>query len=301
MKKVKKRHLDEFFWKIPLYLVICFVFFPTLIVIFPKSAIFIYFLGLGIHIWIIRYYYLINKKSSIKELGLITILQKEQRERKNILSKFGHEIRTPLSKIMGYAELLIYDLDKGTNIDANDLKTIHQSAKELLEVIKGINKYAMMEMSIIPLKKNDKIELNFILKSALESLSELIKYKDIKINYTEKKDIVCSYDGNVISRIYSSAMLTMIKLAMAQEIFIELKKINNYFLMSLTVEKIFLSKSEMENLYHPFDAPNTVSTNFTLGLEVYYCRKLLEQLEGKIILSCPENQRTILEVFLPLN
>lgn len=252
---------------------------PIIIFYRPESYLVVYSMGLFLSFRLSFYYQQLYEKTEIKERTLVTLLQKEQREKKMILAKFGHEIRTPLSKIMGFSELLYFDVENGKSIDLSDCKTILQSSKELLDIVKSISKYAMLEMSFIQNTQSQTLSIDFIMGTAMDNIKEMAQYKNITLNYIGEKKIVTNLDGNILSRIFVSAIAAMIKLGNNQELTIQLQE---PCIVHLSLDKIALSKDEIDYLLNPFEAPNTVNTNFDMGIGVYYCKRLLEQMDSSI-------------------
>jgi two-component system sensor histidine kinase/response regulator len=101
------------------------------------------------------------------EQGLAGALQAAERQKGEYLANVSHEIRTPMNGILGMAELLLEtDL---THAQLDYARTIHGSAKGLLQVLGDILDYSLIEAGRLELREDE-----FSLRQCVESVVGLL-------------------------------------------------------------------------------------------------------------------------------
>lgn len=142
----------------------------------------------------------INSMSSAIEQKIKEI--REELEKRNIfVADFTHEMKTPMTTIIGYAQMLrSYDLDKMEKDQAaeaiyNEAKRLEKLSLQLLELYVYQNENVEME-------RIDLFEVGEQLKATLKYLSE--KY-DVKFSIDFEKEIVSANSVLFLSLLYNLA------------------------------------------------------------------------------------------------
>ena len=102
-----------------------------------------------------------------------------------ILSNLNHEIRTPMNGILGFAQLLMYDLEDPELLDTTEM--IIQSGKRLLNTLNSILTLSELETN----KQNihlDNIHMPSLIKQTLVSFETLFEKKGIYCNIEIKNN-----------------------------------------------------------------------------------------------------------------
>ena len=89
-------------------------------------------------------------QSQLKEkANLFNKAKQKAEEADNLKTKFlanmSHEVRTPLNAIMGFTELLMYKAYSDSEEETRYLNTIHSSGTYLLNIIKNILDFSIIE------------------------------------------------------------------------------------------------------------------------------------------------------------
>lgn len=91
------------------------------------------------------------------------IINRQNTARANWISGVSHDIRTPLSMIMGYAERIVNDRDAGSQIKKQAVIISRQSIK-IKELVQDLNLVSKLEYEMQPLQKNN-IRISRLLRS----------------------------------------------------------------------------------------------------------------------------------------
>ena len=140
------------------------------------------------------------------------ILSRQNQARANWISGVSHDIRTPLSMIMGYAEQIAH----GKNTDAHIHKKaeiIRQQSIKIKELVQDLNLVSQLEYEMQPIHKNS-VRLASLLRSYTAELlnTGLSGEYSINIEITPAADTVClNCDARLISRAINNLVQNSIR------------------------------------------------------------------------------------------
>lgn len=142
----------------------------------------------------------VNSMSSAIEQKMKEI--REELEKRNIfVADFTHEMKTPMTAIMGYAQMLrSYDLDKMEKDQAAE--AIYNEAKRLEKLSLQLLELYVYQNENVEMKRIDLFEVGEQLKATLKYLSE--KY-DVKFSIDFEKEIVSANGVLFLSLLYNLA------------------------------------------------------------------------------------------------
>ena len=139
--------------------------------------------------------------------------EEADRLKTNFLANMSHEVRTPLNAIMGFTELLMYDVYNDEDEKNRYLNTIHNSGTYLLNIIKNILDFSVIESGQLKLHKRP-----FAVSDLMNQLEQMyviteIAKKEIKIFFdaTKDKDIIIDSDIDRIKQVLINLINNAIK------------------------------------------------------------------------------------------
>ena len=262
---------------------------------------------------------------SIKINNIIERLQRinksnkiSEESRKKMISNISHDLRTPLTSMLGYMELILDD--SIINDKISDGNTLSQKQKEeYLKIVysKGNNLYNLMEefFQISKLESNDiRLEIKLlnvseIIRENIISFFNEIKKLDIepKISIPEE-DIYVLGDEKALNRILSNLINNSLKHgSKATVIGISLnydeKNIYIYIYIYIYDNGVGIPENEIN---YVFDRLYTVEKSRKLdlkgsGLGLTIAKKLVQALGGKISVCSTPFEKTVFTVMLPKN
>jgi signal transduction histidine kinase len=87
-----------------------------------------------------------NARSYVEQAALVTQLRELDRLKSSFLANMSHELRTPLNSILGFADVIIEELDGPlTENMNNDLRLIQKNGQHLLHLINDVLDMAKIE------------------------------------------------------------------------------------------------------------------------------------------------------------
>jgi len=115
----------------------------------------------------------------------VTRLRAAENIKNEFIANITHEMSTPLTSIVGYADLIKQGMNEENTKNAAD--TIAQQSIRLGSLIKGILNYSQIDADEI---KNHKVDLSKTLKESIFNLSSYMQEKNIKIDTIIDEDVM---------------------------------------------------------------------------------------------------------------
>lgn len=210
-------------------------------------------------------------------------------ELKTSITNISHDLRTPLTAIRGYIDLM--ECDNLTNKQKEYLKYIDEKSVDLTNLTeqlfyfsKGIEDYNRINKS--------KVCLNDILESVICSYYNLFKDKNIEpiIDITSKK-IIKELDSNMIKRILENIIYNSIKYSLDM-VKIVLKDNGNIEVSNKTTNFDSISVDKIFDRYYTVE--NAKKSN---GIGLSIAKQLVELNNGTIKATYKNNILTIIVKF----
>ncbi len=138
-------------------------------------------------------------------------LQYEE-DMKEMVSNMSHDLKTPLTAIMGYSEGLQDGVADTSQKQEKYLKTINMKAKEMSGLVDKLSLFSMIDSDTVPYSFK-KINIHEFFNDCLDDLKIELEVKDIKINYINDTDksIIVLADPEQIKRVVRNIIGNSVK------------------------------------------------------------------------------------------
>lgn len=215
---------------------------------------------------------------------------------KKMLSNISHDIKTPLTVILGYLEIMCLE-----SPDDKVLKKVEAKAKQVMELINQFFTLAKLEAGDMNIKIS-KININELCKENILDFYDILSQKNFDVDITiPEQDIFVQGDKDAIHRILFNLLSNAVRYGSdGNYIGFILREDKNYVWIDIIdkgkgIEKKFAS-NVFERLYTMEDSRNRKIQGNGLGLTI--AKNLANQLGGDITLSSEPNVKTVFTVKL---
>ena len=228
-------------------------------------------------------------------------LLKEEIGRKNdLVAYLAHDLKTPLTSVVGYLSLLNEAEDMPTKMQEKYIDITLRKALRLEELINEffeITRYNMMQISV----DMERIDLSYMLfQMADEFYPQLQKKKNtIKLNIDE--NIFITGDPNKLARVFNNILKNAIAYSYENtEIVIGTRVLPEGVEISFSNKGKTISNEKLKTIFDKFVRLDEVRGTSTggAGLGLAIAREIINLHGGSISATCQEEE-TIFSVFLP--
>jgi signal transduction histidine kinase len=225
-------------------------------------------------------------------------LKELNQHRKQFYDNVTHELKTPLTSIMGYAQMIKENgqsdevfFEKGIDHIADESARLHEMVLQLLELSKETDSKTAFE----------NIEAGAILESVCEGMAfKAQKYK---------KNILCEAEGDLmvegsatkLRQLFINLVDNAIKYGDASsEIIVSAVQASEFIQISVINQGEVIPPDHLERIYEPFYRENSrrVKEIGSRGLGLSICKAIVEEHQGTIQIRS-ENLETSVLVQIP--
>jgi two-component system phosphate regulon sensor histidine kinase PhoR len=248
------------------------------------------------------YIYPLHKNEEDEHLASILMVLKDVTEERQIgqmkrdfFSHASHELKSPLTAIRGYAELILYDMIK-------DQKEVKESSKKIInqtEFMSALVEDMLMLSRLENIKEEtyQDIKLHQILDEVLDTLNQPLKEKNMKINIIHKEDI--SYYGDPLdfTKLFKNLIENAYKYSDDNKtISLELKAVKDEVLFIVKDQGKGIPKEHQTRVFERFYRVDKGRLDGGTGLGLAIVKHIAIKYHGKINLKSSLSEGTTIKV-----
>jgi signal transduction histidine kinase len=238
---------------------------------------------------------IINKKltETSNELKEITAklqdanesLIKKDKQKDEFLDTVTHELRTPITAIRAASEILHDDDEIPDELKKQFLQNIMSESdrlNRLIDKILDLEKFETGKQTIYPKQNN----LALTIENAIEPLTQLIKNKNITVNFENNNAIVAYYDEDRIFQVITNLISNAIKFCPEQNglITIQTVQLDDEIKTLIIDNGKGIKKNDYETIFEKFFQSDNQNIKKPVGsgLGLAICKQIIEHHKGKI-------------------
>lgn len=224
-------------------------------------------------------------------------------QKKQFVANISHELRTPISTILGYSEVL---LDPNFGGDARTvLERVVTNGQELSQMMDSLLDFSRIETGSTTVDLQE-VNIREMLQSLEIMATRLIKGRPIRFRaQIEPLLEVIETDPKKLQQILMQLLTNALKFTERGEIAVEMKSRSNngsaFVEISVSDTGIGISKPDQEVIFEEFrqlDGSSTRQYGGT-GLGLGLCKKLVQSLGGRIEVESEVGRGSVFNLMLP--
>ncbi len=237
---------------------------------------------------------------AIRKTQLYDETRKALELRDEFLSMVSHELKTPLTTIHGYAQLLNLKL-KPEDL-SNESKWIKELSFETTRLTRLVNEIVEINRMRTGRVQYELMECSFkgILEKVLESFKkEWPEYRfEYKNGITDSQDRIIG-DPNKLNNVISNVLENAVKYSSSRiPIKIVLKSGAHNITLDIKDKGRGIKEEDLSRIFEGFYRGNN-NTKESIGLGLYLVKNIVEMHQGTIEIKSKENKGTNVEIKLP--
>lgn len=208
-----------------------------------------------------------------------------EKTKADLITNVSHDLRTPLTSVMGYIGLVIQERYKDEKEMKEYLNIAFSKAERLKLLIEDLFEYTKLNNDGISLSKN-KVNLSEFLSQLIEELTPLLdEHKLTVCRKFESEKIIVSVDTSKMLRVFENLLTNAIKYSYKPgEILVGLYEKDNNAIVVFENKGDHIPKEKAEKLFDRFyridESRNTTTGGSGLGLAI--SKNIVELHKGKI-------------------
>ena len=227
-----------------------------------------------------------NLNNMVEELRQLMDKERESERTKNeLITNVAHDLRTPLTSIIGYLELLSGPVKLNEEMQKKYLDITYKKSKRLQKLIEDLFGFTKLNYGKISMKES-KVDIVKLLSQMLEEFYPNFMEKnlayELQSNVTAK---VITADGNLLARLFDNLINNAIKYGSeGKKIIVKVDATDTVVTVSVTNFGYVIPKEELPLLFEKFyrvEQSRSVNTGGT-GLGLAIAKNIVDMHGGTI-------------------
>nr|WP_243429076.1 HAMP domain-containing sensor histidine kinase [Clostridium pascui] len=227
-------------------------------------------------------------------------IKKERDEIKLLISDISHQLKTPLSNLKLYYELL-QDSSISKDEYTEFSKNMQSQIEKLSFLMESMIKMSRLEGGVIKLTPRQ-TSLNDVCLTAIKQAYQKSKAKNIEIKFNAAQDVVLNIDKNwTVEAIFNIIDNAVKYTNFGRSIIIEVIQYDMFVRIDIIDNGIGISEKEINNIFKRFYRGEGSKDEEGIGLGLYLTRQIVSKQNGYIKVKSKVEQGSTFSVFLSLN
>jgi signal transduction histidine kinase/ligand-binding sensor domain-containing protein len=229
-------------------------------------------------------------------------LQNLNATKDKFFSILGHDLKSPIHSLVGFAELL---MKYGSSLTKEEIekasKDIHKSVKNLFSLIDNLLEWSLSQTGAIDFTPNV-FNLSEVLQENCELLEGQALLKKIKIINQVKEPCLLNANENSVSTVFRNLISNAIKFTPYEgSITLAASATEKEIIISIQDTGVGISEKMREKLFRIDTKHSTKGTDNEkgTGLGLILCREFVEKNNGRIWVESEQGKGSVFYVALP--
>jgi signal transduction histidine kinase len=215
-----------------------------------------------------------------------------ENELRQAISHISHDIRTPMTSILGYIQFLESD-EMSHEEKKKYIETIKNSAGRLKVLLEDFFELSIIEQADYPLKM-EKVSVNHLIIESLLGFYEEFKKRDIEPDiHIPEQDIMMMADSSLMKRVIENLAVNAIRYSTGN-VTIQLKEMDTAVQLKISNSVGKMSELDVHQMFDRFYKADQTRTGKGTGLGLPIAKSLMEKMNGSIHAELKENHLTMI-------
>lgn len=219
-----------------------------------------------------------------------------------IYSVVGHDLKTPLSSILGLSDLLLSDIDSEDDLKEN-LGIIRQSALKMSDLLGDLLNWARIQTDDLSLNKSE-FSIWETVQDTIDLLTITAEQKGISLEFKNGDSFQVYADKQLIATVIRNFISNALKFSdEGDTVEVRLCRDENYWHLSVEDEGMGMSEKNIQRLFHNRKHPQKEGTQNEKGsgIGLRLCKELAERHGGQISVESELGKGSIFTLAIPAN
>jgi len=211
-----------------------------------------------------------------------------ENELKQAISYISHDIRTPMTSILGYIQFLESD-EITPEIRKEYTRIVKNSAKRLKVLLEDFFELSIIEQADYPVKI-EVIKLNQLILEVLVGFYEEFNKGNLEPTITiPNHEIIITADPSAVKRVIENLVVNAIRHS-SGHVTIQLEKLNTSVQLTISNSVTQLSEKDLHHMFDRFYKADQTRIGKGTGLGLSIAKSLMGKMNGSLTAELIENQ-----------
>lgn len=209
------------------------------------------------------------------------LLQEEKENLKNILSDISHQLKTPLTSLITFNELILYGNIKNEEIQKDCLIKSNRQLERMEFLIKNLLKMARLEVNAVGFHKQN-YNLVSTIQESIEELRGVFKERinDIALEYNEE-DIEFYHDVNWMKEAVINLLKNSLEHSEEKPIKVTIEKNRIFTSVVIRDNGTGIKAEDIPNIFKRFYRGQRANSD-SIGIGLFISKSIIEKHNGSI-------------------
>jgi PAS domain S-box-containing protein len=210
-------------------------------------------------------------------------LKKSERLRTEFMNIAAHELKSPVTPIKGYLDLIISDKNTSEKVK-NWAKVSLRNSERLLKLVNDILDVSRLDTDTMRFEM-ERLDIVEILDEIAEDMKPVIENKSLKFITKIPRNLPnIMGDRHRLPQVLKNLLVNALKFTDNGSISIEAEEKDNYIIISIKDTGVGISKEELKKIFTKFYQAYTGDDrkNEGTGLGLFICKEILHKHKGDI-------------------
>ncbi len=217
--------------------------------------------------------------------------------RHKLLLSISHDMKTPLSSILGYLEM--WNRQESDPEKKHQMISAQSSGKYMLNMLSNLLEFSRLEQNsgTLNISRFDLVEL---VKEVVEMFRPLIEEKNLKLQFDNLAETTfpTESDYTVVKQILANVVSNAVKYTTSGSIHITLQH-DEKVVLTITDTGIGIDQNDIDKIFKPFSRIDNALQTEGNGFGMYVTKGLVESLHGNISVKSQKGKGTQVSIEFP--
>lgn len=250
----------------------------------------------------------------------LTEFRKKENANNQLLTSLSHDIRTPLTSIIGYTDAIKkellkdglndkYDLQsviennntlENNNVIENYIDIVREKSYYLKEYLDNVFDWFKLNSNEFYLDLKD-TEITELSRNIIKSWIVIFEEKDIDFDIEiEEKEIICNLDQNAYARVINNIIQNAVEHSKTKKIQISIKEKSNKISIIIKDFGVGIEPDDLEHIFDRLYKCDKARNKVGSGLGLYITKELVEKMNGCINVKSEIGEGTEFEIIFEI-
>jgi signal transduction histidine kinase len=222
------------------------------------------------------------------------------RDRAGFLAAVSHELRSPLNAILGFADILMTEVDGPLTPEAREeVEQIRGSGKHLLDLINDILEFSALESGQLRLSRS-RVDLTAVARDVVREAAGLVGARPVIVRIEGEEGVVARADPRRIRQVITNLVGNAVKFTLCGEVVVDVGREGRFARIRVHDTGPGISPQERAVIFEEYKQSTEERTRRRgTGLGLAIARRLVLMHGGKIEVDSVVGRGSTFKVTLP--